>query len=38
MRSSQGYLVKVYADKIVLTGVEFWGTRYLSYATFHIYR
>ena len=37
MRSSQGYIVNVYADKIVLTGVEFWGTRYLSYATFNIY-
>ena len=37
MRSSQGYLVRVYADKIVLTGVEFWGTRFVSYATFNIY-
>ena len=38
MRSSQGYLVNVYEDSIVLTGVEFWGTRYLSYATFRIDR
>ncbi len=38
MRSSQGYLVNVYADKIVLTGVEFWGTRFVSYATFNVYR
>ena len=38
MRSSQGYLVKVYADRIVLTGVEFWGTRFVSYATFNVFR
>ncbi len=38
MRSSQGYLVHVYADRIVLTGMEFWGTRCLSYATFQIVR
>ena len=31
------YYMLVYADKIELTGVEFWGTRYLSYATFNIY-
>ena len=38
MRSSQGYLVQVYDDRIVLTGVEFWGTRFLSCATFNIFR
>ena len=38
MRSSQGYLVKVYEDKIVLFGVQFWGERFLSFATFNIYR
>lgn len=38
MRSSQGYLVKVYEDKIVLFGTQFWGERFLSFATFNIYR
>ena len=37
MLSSQGYLVKVYADRLVLTGVEFWGARFVSYATFNIF-
>ena len=38
MRSSQGYLAQVYADRVVLTGVEFWGTRFVSYATYVIFR
>ncbi len=38
MRSSQGYLVKVYDDRIVLFGTQFWGARFLSYATFNIDR
>ena len=38
MRSSQGYLVKVYADHITLQGVEFWGTRYLGFACFNVYK
>ncbi len=38
MRSSQGYLVKVYEDRITLMGVEFWGTRYLGFACFNVYR
>lgn len=37
MRSSQGYLVKVYADRLTLLGIEFWGTRFLGYATYNIY-
>ncbi|MBQ6020517.1 MAG: metallophosphoesterase, partial [Clostridia bacterium] len=37
MRSSQGYLVKVYEDKIVLFGTQFWGERFLAFATFNIY-
>ena len=37
MRSSQGYLVKVYEDKIVLFGTQFWGERFISWATFNVY-
>lgn len=36
MRSSEGYLVRVYKDKIVLTGVDFLKGQFLSYATFVI--
>ncbi|MBR0536576.1 MAG: metallophosphoesterase [Clostridia bacterium] len=36
MRSSQGYLVNVYADRIELRGLEFWGTRFVSCACFNI--
>ena len=38
MKSSQGYLVSVYDNGIVLTGVEFCGREFLSYATFHVDR
>ena len=38
MRSSQGYYVRVYPDRVNLTGVEFWGTRFLGYVNFNIYR
>lgn len=37
-RSSQGYLVRVYGDRIELTGMEFIGTTCLAYATYRIDR
>ncbi|MBQ6066109.1 MAG: metallophosphoesterase [Clostridia bacterium] len=38
MKSSQGYLVRVYEDRIELTGMEFIGTTCLAYATYRIDR
>lgn len=34
LRNSEGYLVNVYNDKIVLKGIEFIGYKILSYATY----
>lgn len=36
MRSSEGYLVRVYDDRIILTGVDFLRGEFLSYATYEI--
>lgn len=36
MRSSEGYLVSVYGDKLVLQGVDFLRGEFLSYATYVI--
>ena len=38
LRGSQGYLAKVYADRIVLTGVDFMRGKFVSYATYTIGR